>query len=135
MLVDINLLPEKKRKRLPVLVPVLFVLLLVSGGMGAFLWGQAQKNELELAESRLKSAVQLRETLETNINKSKDNEEDIKVLMNAIQWAEGRRIEMVPVLEHLVSLLPERGFFLEFSYTNHETIILLVQFDTSRQAA
>ena len=135
MLVDINLLPEKEKKRSSVLIPVFLILLLAIAGIGAFLWLQAKKNEIEAIESRLRTTVQLRETLEMTQNEPKGDEEDVKQLNDAIVWAEGKKMKTVPILKHLISLLPERGFFLEYAYTNNETLKLAVQFDTGRQAA
>ncbi|HEY9577382.1 MAG TPA: hypothetical protein VIR64_06905 [Pseudobacillus sp.] len=135
MLVDINLLPEKEKKRSSVLIPVFLILLLAIAGIGAFLWLQAKKNEIEAIDSRLRTTVQLRETLEMNQNEPKGDEEDVNRLNEAIVWAEGKKMKSVPILKHLISLLPERGFFLEYAYTNNETLKLAVQFDTGRQAA
>ncbi|OCA92402.1 hypothetical protein [Pseudobacillus wudalianchiensis] len=135
MLVDINLLPEKEKKRASILIPFLLLLLLIIAGAGTFLWIQTKKNEVESVDSKLKTTVQLRETLEMSQNEPKGDEEDVKKLNDAIVWAETKKLKAVPVLNHLISLLPERGFFLEYSYTANETVRLGVQFDTSRQAA
>lgn len=134
MLVDINLLPEKETKRLSIVVPLIVVLLALLG-IASFLWIQTMKNELALTESQLQTTVQLRETLEASANEPQGDQQDAEKLKEAVQWAEGKKLQLVPVLQHIIALLPERGFLLEANYADNETLNVTVQFDTNREAA
>jgi type IV pilus assembly protein PilN len=135
MLIDINLLPQKERKRrLPVYIAiaVLCITLLVS----AFLIIYTQISQLKLdnltKELEMKKEFRIQQEAAVSSVESSDGAQQ---LQTAVQWAEEYPIDTVPVLEHLTSLLPERGFFRQFNYTEAGTINLNVQFDTSRQAA
>jgi hypothetical protein len=56
-------------------------------------------------------------------------------LENAVKWANDYPIQTIPVMRKLTSLLPERGFIQRFGYTEDGTVMLSVQFDSSRDAA
>ncbi|WP_100331728.1 hypothetical protein [Bacillus xiapuensis] len=135
MLIDINLLPEKEKKRFPVLYAVLLAALLLAFLVGGYLLLQMKKNELSLVESRLQSASQLRETLEMSRNEPDGDEERLQQLKQAIAWAEQKKEPLAPVLKHLIERLPERGFFQTLDYSSTEKMTLTVQFDSARQAA
>ncbi|MBM7648942.1 type IV pilus assembly protein PilN [Bacillus ectoiniformans] len=135
MLIDINLLPEKERKRFPLFSIILIGLLIILTAIGAFLMYHTKQNEAELAKSQLKTAVQLRETLEANINQPDTDTEKVDQLNQAIRWADQKKVPTVPILKHLISKLPDRGFFQSLSYTDNFTMTLSIQFDTGRDAA
>ncbi|MFP3422721.1 fimbrial assembly protein, partial [Bacillus sp. SIMBA_161] len=56
-------------------------------------------------------------------------------LQATVEWAESYQFDTIPLLEELVSLLPARGFFQTFSYIGLDQAQLVVQFDSSREAA
>ncbi|WP_456273876.1 PilN domain-containing protein [Bacillus sp. AK031] len=135
MLIDINLLPKKERKRrLPVYIAFGALILTLLGAAFLLLQTQLSQNELDNLAKDLEMKKEYRLQQETAIN-SIESSDGLEQLQTAVEWAEQYPIETVPVLEHLTSLLPERGFFRQFSYTEDGRINLNVQFDTSRQAA
>src|SRR5690606_35290956 len=57
------------------------------------------------------------------------------ILYETITKVEKERIDSVPLLSHLISLLSERGFFESIDYQLDGVVQLSVQFDSSRDAA
>ncbi|WP_046173966.1 hypothetical protein [Domibacillus indicus] len=136
MLIDINLLPAKKKKSVPFFVWLIIGLLLLGAGAALFAAVNIKQGQLERAEQELATQQQLRETLEgAALSSNTASETSADQLRQAVEWSQVRRLPASPILQHLVSLLPERGFFLAMSYTSEETMNLTVQFDTSRQGA
>jgi type IV pilus assembly protein PilN len=134
MLVEINLLPQKQRKRSTTIriVLLLGVLLLVCTLL--FMW-QVKRFEKEISglEANIASSQESINALQENVNAASTN--SYVELSNAVEWSENHPIKSVDVLRHLTSLLPERGFILNYAYTETGTITLTVQFDTKKEAA
>ena len=135
MLIDINLLPEKETKSRGFLYLLLIITLIMTFSI-VYLLFQTHTNEkkLESIQSQIQTKRQYRLSLEESL-KTFDSSTASKTLDKAVSWAEDYPITTVPVLDHLVALLPERGFFRSFSYTEDGVISLQVQFDTSNEAA
>jgi type IV pilus assembly protein PilN len=135
MLVDINLLPKKERKNftLFIILAVLSSVILI-GTLFFLIYGNAMQKEEKILKEEI---LQLNEKLQQEQDKLITEQEitSIEELKNAVKWAETYPIKAVEVLKHLTSLLPERGFILQYSYNEKGIIHLSVQFDTSREAA
>ncbi|RBP04288.1 PilN domain-containing protein [Rossellomorea aquimaris] len=135
MLVDINLLPQNEkgsRQWLYVVIGVLsvgilalFVLFLLSFNIG---------KDVDVLTTELQSTKQLRAEKEQSISDFESSDAWVQ-LESAVRWAESYPIDTVPVLNHLVELLPERGFVKQFTYAEDGSIQLSIQFDTSSEAA
>jgi type IV pilus assembly protein PilN len=135
MLIDINLLPQKERKRrLPVYIAIGALCITLLGMAFLLIQTQLSQQQLENLTKDLEMKKEFRLQQESAMN-SVESSDGAQQLQTAVQWAEQYPIDTVPVLEHLTSLLPERGFFRQFNYTEDGMINLNVQFDTSRQAA
>lgn len=135
MLIDINLLPQKERKRrMPVYIAIAALSITILGTAFLLVHTQLSHQELENITKDLEMKKEFRLQQETAVNNI-ESSDGLEQLHTAVQWAEQYPIDTVPVLEHLTSLLPERGFFRQFNYTEDGMINLNVQFDTSRQAA
>ncbi|WP_409251519.1 PilN domain-containing protein [Bacillus sp. SCS-153A] len=135
MLIDINLLPQKERKRrLPVYIGLAALILTLLGTGFLLIHTHLSQQELENITKNLEMKKEYRLQQEIAVNNI-ESSDGVEQLHTAVQWAEQYPIDTVPVLEHLTSLLPERGFFRQFSYTEDGMVNLNVQFDTSRQAA
>jgi len=135
MLIDINLLPKKAPRKAGLPVFIIFFLVLAAIGISLFYWQYAAKQE-KLAS--LQSQTQrMEETIAVQSQKivafeSSNSAAELETIVN---WARDYPIETVPVLQHLISFLPDRGFFQNFAYKDDGTIDLSVQFDSSREAA
>lgn len=136
MLIDINLLPSKKKKSVSLWVWLVISLILLAAAITLFAGIQIKQGQVERAERELSSQQQLREAMEQAASVTTGTETtSAEQLRQAVQWSQVRRLPASPILKHLVSLLPERGFFQSMSYVSEETMNLTVQFDTSRQGA
>lgn len=134
MLVDINLLPQKEKKRSWGLITILIGLIIV-GVFFLTLW--------LLYHSQLRTVEQLNRELTINQELRKVYEDSqstqattpTEELEQAVKWVESNHKETYILLEHLTALLPERGFIQNYSYESLGTLSLSVQFDSTRQAA
>lgn len=135
MLVDINLLPQKERDR-PAFIIAAISILTLAIVIWAVLFFMAQRNDNAQAELAAQSAelalqdAELRAQLEQTVGMNE--EQQLKV---TVDWAESYQYDTVPLMNELVAMLPERGFFDNFSYIGPNTAILTLQFDTAREAA
>lgn len=135
MLVDINLLPKKERKdyTLWIILAVLASIFLLGMSFSVY-YGSSLKKEAKLLSQKI---IQVNDKLgiEQNQLTAVQENNSVKELKSAVLWAETYPIKAVPVLKHLTSLLPERGFILQYNYSEKGTVHLTVQFDTSMEAA
>lgn len=135
MLVDINLLPQKERDRPAVLIAAVAILLLAIIIWAVFaMMARAEANEQQAlqvqAQGIMAEQAQIRSELEARQGMNEEQQ-----LQATVEWAESYQFDTIPLLEELVSLLPARGFFQTFSYTGLDQAQLVVQFDSSREAA
>ncbi len=135
MLVEINLLPKKEPKKVNVLVisSVLIALFLL---VTAFYFYQIKttKNDIASVDKKIAEVQKLETELQNQLNAGASTN-SVTQLKNGIAWADKNRIETIPVMRHLTSLLPERGFIQTFAYQESGTVTLTVQFDTEQEAA
>ncbi|TFE01020.1 PilN domain-containing protein [Jeotgalibacillus salarius] len=133
--ISINLLPKKQKKqrfRMAFIIPIIAVLVLLTATVFVLQWSKGE--ELERIDSQLSQAQQEKALLEQQ-NQRNESVGGIDQLESAIQFMESYPIPTVEVLNHFTELLPERGFFESFQYTDTGLITLTVQFDMSREAA
>ena len=135
MLVEINLLPQKEPKKIGFIITLSsLVALLIFVGAFYFWQTNAAKNEMALLDRQ----ITMTKRITNNENKSTETgsaTSSVSQLKSAIEWANEYPIQTLPVMRHLTSLLPERGFIQNFAYTEAGTISLTVQFDSAREAA
>ncbi|MFJ7727107.1 PilN domain-containing protein [Neobacillus sp. NPDC097160] len=135
MLVEINLLPQKEPKKLSFIITmssILMVMILVST---YYLWQIiVTKSEVASLDRQIAMTKKIAEKEEQN-SQTVASTNSVNQLKSAIEWADEYTIQTIPVMRHLTSLLPERGFIQSFGYTEEGTITLSVQFDSAREAA
>ncbi|WP_335869186.1 PilN domain-containing protein [Bacillus sp. 2205SS5-2] len=135
MLIEINLLPDKiQKKKAPLYVMVVLMLISLFIFMGVFLFSKSMQKEIAAKDAQLQTVESYREQLEGQLSTFQTSD-SVRQLEDAVKWAAWYPLDTVPVMNHLISLLPKRGFFQEFSYQEDGTISLNVQFDSSREAA
>ena len=135
MLVEINLLPKKEPKNVTFLVIIFSSLLILLVAGAVFLWqGSRFDNELSSIKTEITTTKKLIEAEQAK-QISNQASSSYAELGSAVQWANEEPLKSVPILTHIVALLPERGFIQSITYAEAGAISLTVQFDTSRDSA
>lgn len=135
MLVDINLLPERERERSQLLVGALAII-----GAAVLVWlisltlSNNLANETKTLENQLVSLQATQEEIRSELQQSESGDEK-KLLAATVGWAEEYQFDTVPLLNELITLLPERGFFQNFNFTGPNLATVTVQFDTKPDSA
>jgi type IV pilus assembly protein PilN len=135
MLIEINLLPKKEKKNFSLSIMIAFIAFISIFGSSLFVYYgktlQTKADQLSTEIQNLNEALQIEQ--QQVIIAEKTN--SVLELKKAVKWAESYPIKAVPVLQHLTSLLPERGFIQQYTYSQAGNVGITVQFDTSREAA
>lgn len=135
MLVEINLLPRKEPKKFGFVVMMTVIISLFLLVIAFYLWQiHLTKNANDRMDSQIKITRKINATI-TNKKNTVITSNSSNKLKNALKWTTENRILTVPVMRHLNSLLPERGFINKFTYLESGTIEITVQFDSKREAA
>jgi type IV pilus assembly protein PilN len=135
MLVDINLLPKKEQKNIKRIIILLAALLLVSLAGFFLLWqGKSYNQQLSSLDNQISTTQKLAEIEQEKVMAVLVSN-SVTVLESAVNWASEDPLKTVPIIQHVTSLLPQRGFIQNISYSETGTVSLTVQFDTSRDAA
>jgi Tfp pilus assembly protein PilN len=134
MLVEINLLPQKEPRKFNLVILILLLALIIL--VGAFYFWQIQSTKSELAnlDKQISMTKETAAKQEKNAEKN-ESQMSISLLKDAVDWANTYPVQTIPIMQHLTSLLPERGFIQSFTYAEAGTVILTVQFDSAREAA
>lgn len=135
MLVEINLLPQKEPKKFNFLIILSGLLTLIILVGGFYFWQtQSLKNEITSLDRQISMTKKITDK-ENKKSERVESVSSVNQLKSAIAWANDYPIQTIPVMRHLTSLLPERGFIQSFGYTESGTVTLTVQFDSAREAA
>lgn len=134
MHININLLPQKEKKRTPAWLFILIAALFLVVAVFLFSGIYVKQNELGLLEQKLTQTTELRKTMEGSIAQEEAGS-SIEQLNQAVSWAEQKQLPVTSILNHFIERLPDRGFFQSLSYLSDDSLTLTIQFDTSREAA
>ncbi|WP_419956032.1 PilN domain-containing protein [Neobacillus niacini] len=134
MLVEINLLPQKEPRKFSMIILIVLLALIIFVGAYYFWQIQSAKNELQNLDKQISVTKEITVKEGENADKN-ESQMSISLLKNAVEWANTYPIQTIPIMQHLTSLLPERGFIQSFAYAEAGTVILTVQFDSAREAA
>ncbi|MCA1056320.1 hypothetical protein LCM10_15070 [Rossellomorea aquimaris] len=134
-LIDINLLPQKERKRNAFTYSMmgtaaLFILIL----MFMTLSWQSTVKETKRTDERIEMTKKVIEAQQTKVLGAEASN-SVGKLSKTVQEMIDYPVKTVPILNKLISLLPQRGFIQQFEYVDRDLINLTVQFDSSREAA
>ncbi|MED4401092.1 PilN domain-containing protein [Metabacillus fastidiosus] len=135
MLAEINLLPKKdiKNQAKIILFLIIMIVLLTAIIIFYFQSRSIHQKEEEMIESRTGLEQQLQQAYEGS--ESMNKMRSIQTLQNAISYADEISTDIIPVLEEMTELLPERGFIIEFKQENSGKITVIIQFDVNRDTA
>ncbi|MBN9653834.1 hypothetical protein J0K78_06115 [Halobacillus sp. GSS1] len=132
MIVEINLLEQKeKRNILPYIAVAFFALLLF---IMAIVF-HAQKTTLVNESSRLDEQILQVQREQENFAGTSEGGTEREQLKSSLHELKSTVVPTVPVVEGLVSLLPERGFFESFALTSASEVNVNVRFDTIQDVA
>ncbi|MCD7032914.1 hypothetical protein LRR81_01640 [Metabacillus sp. GX 13764] len=135
MLPNINLLPEKKQKNYTSLLLLGMIVVLLAGSF-VFLNTQLEAKRTDLRTMKTKDiALQNQLSAVQQASSVSSNPTAAQTLADAVTWTKTYPVEFVPILMDLTKLLPEGGYFTDFSYTEADKIEVSIQFETSREAA
>ena len=135
MLVDINLLGDKERDRPPFVVAAIALIILgLVIALVFYFIGNTYSNKQQVLAAQSAEVVNqqaaIQEQMVTTAALS-----DTQKLQKTVEWAETYQYDTLPLIRELTSLLPERGFFLSFSFSTPNQVTITTQFDTSRDTA
>lgn len=135
MLIEINLLPQKKAKNKSLFwLAIISSIILLIGGLLIFYLYRSFENKLTSIEQQISTTEQLVLLQQEKVVAYKTSN-SFSELETTVEWAKEYPLKTVPVLKKLTALLPERGFIQSFTYEETGIINLTVQFETSREAA
>lgn len=131
MLVDINLLPKKETRsfQTTILIICLFILFIGTAswiGIDYYL----ASSQLEQKKIVLEQEKRLVEVQQQKLQETSEPALSAEPLLQKVEYIRSKDIEAVDLLQHLVALLPDRGYFIKYEYQDRSTIIIDTQFDT-----
>jgi type IV pilus assembly protein PilN len=129
-MVEINLLPER-RKAHPIVKLMTYALILtvLFATVYSIFSISRTSSDVEAIQKQIEAVQAERQTLQTQMEGLASNsivsdyEDDVLTI-------EGYYISSVWILERFVENLPERGYFLDYSYEKNGQVDIYLQFDT-----
>jgi type IV pilus assembly protein PilN len=135
MLVEINLLPKKEHKKSSLLIMAIAGVLLFKITVSiVFFQGNSYEKKMASLDKQIESIQKLNEVQQAKLAEGESSNSAVK-LQDAVNWAEQYPFDTVPLLQNIISLLPERGFIQDFEYSNTDSVVIKIQLDASRDAA
>ena len=135
MLAEINLLPQKQQRNYTNIVVLLIITIILLGGTLAIFMFVNQKNQqLNELNQEYQQVQQQTAVLQQQANQD-ESSNAVAELEKAIEWSEDYPVDFVPLLNDLTKKLPEKGYFYRLDFVNNTSLNLLVQFESSREAA
>lgn len=135
MLVDINLLGDKERDRPAFVVAAISLILLgLVTGLVFYFLGNTYSNKQQVLASQSAEVVSQQAAIQQQMVTTAALS-DTQKLQKTVEWAETYQYDTLPLIRELTSLLPERGFFMSFSFSTPNQVTITAQFDTSRDTA
>jgi type IV pilus assembly protein PilN len=134
-LIDINLLPQKEKKQKAFTYSIAGTAgLVVLVALFMLLTWKSTLTETKRTEAEIDTTKKIIEVQQTKVLGA-ESSGSVDQLNKAVQEMLDYPVKTVPLLNELISLLPDRGFFNEFMYADRTVINTIVQFDSSREAA
>jgi type IV pilus assembly protein PilN len=130
MLVDINLLPVKEKKSLTITILLIAAAVIL---LGSVTWmGLDYYVSTTTLQEKERILDQEKLLVQTHIKKQQQTGAVIQSapLAEKVAYIRDKEIAASHLLQHLVALLPERGFFMKYEYKDRNSIIIDAQFDT-----
>ncbi|OZM57863.1 hypothetical protein CIB95_05765 [Lottiidibacillus patelloidae] len=130
MNVEINLLREKPKAH-PIFRILIYILIATVLASGAFMYVKysSVSSEIEMLETKIKSAEAERIALEAKITDMQSGS-FIDEYVQDVNKIEAFHFSSVGILNDFVKLLPERGYFIDYTFSENGIVDIYVKFDT-----
>jgi type IV pilus assembly protein PilN len=134
MLVEINLLPRRERVGIAYkAAAAALVICTVLGVIAIAVQLYLVKQDLAISRQELEQTKQLQAVEQKKLTQGNTGSA-VKNLITAVQLTQLLPTSSVSILNYFVSLLPKRGFVLDYTY-NGATVSTTVQFDSIYEAS
>lgn len=135
MLVEINLLPKREHKKSSQLIIAILIILFFSISSSIiYIQGNKYNSKMDSIDKQIESLQKLNDAQQAKMTDVEAGNSAVK-LQKALKWAEQYPIETVPLMQNIITLLPERGFIQNFEYSNSDSVLITIQFDATRDTA
>ncbi|MEH7886783.1 hypothetical protein V7654_20980 [Bacillus sp. JJ1609] len=135
MLVEINLLPKREHKKSSQLIIAILIILFFSISSSIiYIQGNKYNSKMDSIDKQIESLQKLNDAQQAKMTDVEASNSAVK-LQKALKWAEQYPIETVPLMQNIITLLPERGFIQNFEYSNSDSVLITIQFDATRDTA
>ncbi|MFQ3542623.1 PilN domain-containing protein [Halobacillus rhizosphaerae] len=133
MLMDINLLEEKEKpNRLPYFIIGIGLLALLFLAASTWYFDSRLSSEIDIHKEQLVNLTKRQSVLQDSLNNEELNQR--MELQTAVKKEKNNILPPVRLLNDLISLLPDHGYFASYLFTSSQ-IELTVKFDSFRDAA
>jgi type IV pilus assembly protein PilN len=130
MNVEINLLREKPKAH-PIfrILIYLLVAILLANAVFIYVKYSSVSSEIEMLETKIKSTETERIALEAKIN-NMQSDSFINEYKQDVNVIKAFHFSSVGILNDFVRVLPERGFFIDYTFSENGIVDVFVKFDT-----
>lgn len=134
MLVEINLLSEKRKKDMTYwLIAVIMVLLLLVGLLALKLVNDNVQKDIQQLEAQRATIAEEIAVIQRQLDEKPVSH--YEYLKSLVEKTERSVIPTSDLLRELVFLLPEYGYFLNFDFNHPDTVVFQVRFDQMSSVA
>jgi len=135
MLVEINLLPKREHKKSSqLIIAILIILFFTVSSSIIYIQGNRYNSKIEVIDKQIESLQKLNDAQQAKMTDVEAGNSAVK-LQTALKWAEQYPVETVPLMQNIISLLPERGFIQNFEYSDSDSVLITIQYDSTRDTA
>jgi type IV pilus assembly protein PilN len=130
MNVEINLLREKPKAH-PIFRILIYLIVAIVLMYAVFIYVKysSVSSEIDMLESKIKSTETERIALEAKIN-DMQSDSFINEYKQDVNVIEAFHFSSVGILNEFVRVLPERGFFIDYAFSEDGIVDIYVKFDT-----
>ncbi|WP_226036531.1 hypothetical protein [Aquibacillus saliphilus] len=130
-MVEINFIEKKKYNLVPYLTGAFFILLLVLSGLLLNWQHTNQQQELQSIQQQLNDNLTEQQEL-TSLQGIQEQRVTLKEQINHLQTA---IYPTVPLLDRMIALLPENGYFTNYSFSINEGLTIDIRVNEIEQIA
>ncbi|MBP3949650.1 PilN domain-containing protein [Bacillus suaedae] len=135
MIVEINLLPKRKERSLTSLIVILVILaIIIISSIIFFFHYNSLKTELQTTQETIQVTEQLRGIQEQKLQETPEAS-TIDVIESQINWIQKQKMSSADLLSRFVEKLPERGYFMNYTFVDEGTVQISIQFDTPAEVS